>query len=266
MIGLWLILFFLLGAAIGSFLNVVADRLPAGRSIISPPSHCPECQHKLSAQDMIPIFSFLWLRRRCRYCKAPIPMRLLWVELGAGILFAFLYWSYGPGWELVVIAVYCCLFIVLLVTDLEHNILPDKIIYPGMVIALILAISGSIFGFGLTGVTGSGFKLWIVNAAMGGGIGFLLLFIPALIYRGGMGGGDIKLAALIGLVTGFPLVFVAMFLAIVSGGLAAAIMLLAKLKRRKDTMPFGPFLCLASMATLFWGNDLLNWLAFHLSL
>jgi len=193
-------------------------------------------------------------------------MRSFWVELGTGILFAFLYWSYGLGWELVVIAVYCCLFIVLLITDLEHNMLPNKIIYPGMVIALILAISGSIFGFELEGVTGSSSRLWIINAVMGGGIGFLLLLIPALIYRGGMGGGDIKLAGLIGLVTGFPLVFVAMFLAIVSGGLAAAIMVLAKLKSRKDTMPFGPFLCLATIATLFWGSDLLNWLAFHLNL
>jgi leader peptidase (prepilin peptidase)/N-methyltransferase len=263
---LWLILLFLLGAAIGSFLNVVADRLPAGRSIISPPSHCPECQHKLSAQDMIPIFSYLWLRRRCRYCKAPIPMRLLWVELGTGVLFAFLYWNYGLGWELGIIAFYCCLFIALLVTDLEHNMLPNKIIYPGMVIALILAILGSIFGFELTGVTGSSSRLWIINAAIGGGIGFGLLLIPALIYRGGMGWGDVKLAGLIGLVTGFPLVFVAMFLAIVSGGLTAAILVLVKLKSRKDTIPFGPFLCLATIATLFWGNDLLNWLTFHLNL
>ena len=266
MIGLWLILFFLLGAAIGSFLNVLTDRLPAGMSLVSPPSHCPECQRRLSARDVVPIFSYLWLKRRCRYCKSPIPIRLFWVELGTGLLFAFLYWNYGLGWELLIIAVYCCLFIALLITDLEHNVLPNKIIYPGMVIALILAVLGSIFDFGLTGVTGLGFRLWIVNAVIGGGIGFVLLLIPALIYRGGMGGGDIKLAGLIGLVTGFPLVFVALFLAIVSGGLAAAIMVLAKLKRRKDTIPFGPFLCVATMVTLFWGSDLLNWLASHLSL
>jgi leader peptidase (prepilin peptidase)/N-methyltransferase len=193
-------------------------------------------------------------------------MRSFWVELGTGILFAFLYWNYGLDWELGLIAFYCCLFIVLLITDLEHNMLPNKIIYPGMVIALILAISGSVFGFGLTGVTGSSSRLWIVNTAIGGGIGFILLLIPALIYRGGMGWGDVKLAGLIGLVTGFPLVFVAMFLAIVSGGLTAAILVLAKLKRRKDTIPFGPFLCLATMATLFWGSALLNWVTFHLNL
>lgn len=193
-------------------------------------------------------------------------MRLLWVEVGTGAWFAFLYWNYGFSWELGIIAFYCCLFIVLLVTDLEHNTLPNKIIYPGMVIALILAIAGSIFGFGLTGVTISSSRPWIIDAVIGGGIGFGLLLIPALIYRGGMSWGDIKLAGLIGLVTGFPLVFIAMFLAIVSGGLTAAILILVKLKSRKDTIPFGPFLSLATMATLFWGNGLLNWLTFRPSL
>lgn len=262
MISLWLVLFFLLGAAVGSFLNVVADRLPAGKSIISPPSHCPNCQRKLSAKDMIPIFSYLWLRRRCRYCGATIPMRLFWVELGTAVLFTFLYWHYGLGWELTIVALYCCLFIALLVIDLEHGILPNKIVYPGMAIALIVAILGSIFGFEPRGVADSGFGLGVVDAAIGGGIGLGLLLIPALIYRGGMGWGDIKLAGLIGLVTGFPLVFVAMFLAIVSGGLVAGVLLLLKLKGRKEAIAFGPFLSLAAMATLFWGSDLLNWLAF----
>jgi len=239
---------------VGSFLNVVADRLPAGRSIVSPSSHCPECRRSLSAKDMVPIFSYIWLRGRCRYCGVSIPMRLFWVELAVGVLFAFLYWYYGLGWELLVVAFYCCLFVVLLVIDLEHSILPNKIVYPGMGVALAVALAAE---FVLVGV-GPGIK----SAAIGGGIGLGLLLIPALIYRGGMGWGDVKLAALIGLVTGFPLVLVAMFLGIVSGGLVAAILLLFKLKGRKDAMPFGPFLSLAAMATLFWGSDLLNWLGF----
>ena len=186
-------------------------------------------------------------------------MRLFWVELGMGILFAFLCWHYGLGWELAIVTFYCCLFIILLVIDLEHGILPNKIIYPGMVIALVVAILGSMFGFEPSGVTDSGFELWIVDAAIGGSIGFGLLLIVALIFRGGMGGGDIKLAGLIGLVTGFPLVFVAMFLAVVGGGLVGGVLLLLKLKGRKETIPFGPFLALAAIATLFWGNGLLDW-------
>ncbi|HEX76108.1 MAG TPA: prepilin peptidase [Dehalococcoidia bacterium] len=244
MTGLWLFLFFLLGAAVGSFLNVVADRLPLGKSIISPPSHCFACRRQLSIKDLVPIFSYLWLKGRCRYCGVSISKRLFWVELGTGILAAFLYWHYGLGWELAMVAFYCCLFLVLLVIDLEHGILPNRIVYPGMVIALIMAV-----------VAEPGIK----NAAIGGGIGLGLLLIPALVYRGGMGWGDVKLAGLVGLVTGFPLVFVAIFLAIISGGLIAGILLLLKLKRRKEAIAFGPFLSLAAMATLFWGNSLLGW-------
>jgi leader peptidase (prepilin peptidase)/N-methyltransferase len=258
---MWLALFFLLGAAVGSFINVVADRLPAGKSIISPPSHCSECQYKIPARYNIPIFSYLWLRGHCRNCGATIPRRLFWVELGTAILFAFLYWHYGLGWELALVALYCCLFIILLLIDLEHNILPNKIVYPAMLFAIVIAALGSIFGFEPSAIAGIGFRLWIVDAAIGGGIGFVLLLLPALFYRGGMGWGDIKLAALIGLVTGFPLVILAMLLAMFSGGLVAAILLLSKLKSRKDTIPFGPFLALAAMATLFWGNNLLHWLA-----
>ena len=159
---------------------------------------------------------------------------------------------------------YCCLFIALLIVDLEHGILPNKIVYPGMVMALVLAALGSVCGFEPRVVSDSGFGLWVVDAAIGGGIGFGLLLIVALISRGGMGGGDVKLAGLIGLVTGFPLVFVAMCLGVVSGGLVAGVLLagvllVTKVKKRKETIPFGPFLALAAVARLFWGNSLLGW-------
>src|SRR4030042_5417939 len=211
---LWSVLFFFIGAALGSFMNVVADRLPAGKSIISPPSHCSDCQYRIPATDNIPIFSYLWLRGKCHNCGATIPMRLFWVELGTAAMFAFLYWHYGLGWELALVAFYCCLFIVLLLIDLEHRILPNKIVYPGMIIALVIAALGSVFGFEPSYTANTGFRLWIVDAAIGGGIGFGLLFLVAFLSRGGMGWGDVKLAALIGLVTGFPLFFIALFLAI----------------------------------------------------
>lgn len=258
MVVLWVVIFFVFGAAIGSFLNVVADRLPAGKSIISPPSHCPECQHSIPARDNIPVFSYLWLRGHCRNCGAAIPMRLFWVELGVGLLFAFLYWHYGFVWESALVAFYCCLFVILLVTDLEHGIIPNKIAYPGIGIALVVATTGSIFGFVPGNVVGLGPRLWIVNAAIGGGIFFGFLLIVVIASRGGMGWGDVKLAGLVGLVTGFPLVLVAMFLAFVGGGLIAVILLLLKVKTRKDAIPFGPFISLAAMATLFWGQDILR--------
>jgi leader peptidase (prepilin peptidase)/N-methyltransferase len=257
---MWLALFFFLGAAVGSFINVVADRLPAGKSIISPPSHCSECQYRIPARDNIPIFSYLWLRGHCRNCGATIPRRLFWVELGTAVLFAFLYWHYGFSWELALVALYCCLFVILLLIDLEHKILPNKIVYPAMIFAIVIAALGSIFGFEPRGIADTGFRLWIVDAAIGGSTGFGLLLLIALLSRGGMGWGDVKLAGLIGLVTGFPLIFLALFLGMVSGGITAAILLISKLKSRKDAIPFGPFLSLAAMATLFWGSNLLNWL------
>ena len=124
------IVFALFGIAVGSFLNLCIDRLPTGRSLLYPPSHCDACQHRLSVKDLIPIFSYLWLHRRCRYCQAAIPQRVFWVEVGSGLLFALLYWYYGLSIELAVTAFYCCLFMVLGVIDLEHRLILNKITYP----------------------------------------------------------------------------------------------------------------------------------------
>jgi len=225
------VFFALLGAFVGSFLNVCIDRLPAGKSVVYPPSHCDACRHRLTPKDLVPVFSYLWLRRRCRYCQAPIPRRLLWVEVGSGLLFAFTYWHYGLSVDFAVITSYCCLFIVLMVIDWEHKLILNKIVYPAMVVALIISIflpslpSSSIIGFALSWPAG-------VNGVIGGAIGFALLLIPALIYRGGIGWGDVKIAALIGLITGFPLVFVALLIGVVLGGVVAGILLLLKIKKR----------------------------------
>lgn len=239
------VLFFLLGAAIGSFLNVCIDRLPAGKSLVFPPSHCDACQHRLLPKDLIPVFSYLILRGRCRYCRAAITRRILWVEVLSGVLIVFLYWRYGLSFGFAINAFYCCLFIVLAVIDLEHRLILNKIVYPASAVALIIGVFLPHPG--------------IVNGVIGGAIGFVLLLIPALICSRGMGWGDVKMAALIGLVTGFPLVFVSLIMAIVLGGLVAVFLLLLRIKRRKETIPFGPFLSLATVATLLWGSDILNW-------
>ncbi len=247
--GVWIAVFALLGVAIGSFLNVCIDRLPAHQSLVFPASHCTSCQRRISLKDLIPVFSYLWLRGRCRYCQAPIPKRLLWVEIGTGAILAFLYWYYGFGIELAVIAFYFCLFLVLLVIDLEHHLILNKVVYPSIVVALAL----SIFLPELDSVPS------VASAATGGAIGLGLFLLITVVSRGGMGWGDVKMAALIGLVTGFPLIFVALLLAVVLGGLVAWILILLKVRSRKQSIPFGPFLALATMATLLWGSDILNW-------
>ncbi|MFC1908022.1 prepilin peptidase [Chloroflexota bacterium] len=247
------VVFGLLGVAVGSFLNVVIDRLPTRQSLLHPASHCPVCQHRIFPRDLIPVLSYIWLQGRCRYCRAPIPRRVLWVELGTGLMFAFTYWYYGLSTELAITAFYGCIFIAIGVIDLEHKLILNKIVYPAVVVALIVSIllpQPEIISLPWLGA---------VNGIIGGAIGFVLLLIIALISRGGMGLGDVKMAALIGLVTGFPLVFVALFLGIVLGGLVAGILLLLKIKKRKEAIPFGPFLSLATITTLLWGSNILSW-------
>lgn len=255
--------FALLGVVVASFLNVCIDRLPNKESLLFPASHCTSCHHRLAVKDLIPIFSYLWLRGRCRYCQSPIPRRMLWVEIGTGVLFAYLYWHYGLSVELAVAALYCGLLIALMVIDLEHGLILNKLVYPSMVVALIISIflppskiaytDGTLALF-LNSLPQSG----IAQAAIGGSIGLVLFLLIVIISKGGMGWGDVKMAALIGLVTGY-LVFFALFLAVILGGVLAGILLLLKIKRRKQGIPFAPFLSLATIATLLWGTNILNW-------
>ena len=245
-------LFFVLGLITGSFLNVCIDRLPRDKSIVKPPSHCDACQHRLGIKDLIPVFSYLRLRGRCRYCQASVPGKLVWVELAAGLIFALLYLHYRLSPELAVMIFYGCLFIVVFVIDLEQGLILNKIIYPAMVVALLLALYPWPW---LTQIIQPG----IASAALGGGIGFALFFLIAVVSRGGMGWGDVKLVGLIGLATGFPLVFFAIVLGAVLGGLVAVALVIARKRTFKQTLPFGPFLALGAMITLLWGSNLLTW-------
>jgi len=247
-----IIIFGLLGIAIGSFLNVCIDRLPEGQSLLHPPSHCPTCKRRLAPKDLIPVFSYLWLRARCRYCRAPIPRRILWVELGTGLMFAFLWWHYGLTPELGIVSLYFCLLAVILVIDLERGVILNKVVYPAAAIALIIAALTSI-----TDVSTS--NPGIVKALIGGGLGLGLMLLVALVSRGGIGWGDVKMAGLVGLITGFPLVLVSLLLAVVAGGIIATALLLLKLKRRKQAIAFGPFLSVGAMVTLLWGTSILSW-------
>lgn len=245
----WIIFFALLGAVIGSFLNVVIDRLPQGQSISYPPSHCNSCQKRLGTKDLIPIISYLWLKGRCRYCGAAITKRILWVEISNAALFAYLFWYFDFGGELAVAAFYGCIFLVLFVIDLERGLLLNKIIYPSAVIALLL----SIFASSLEIVPSIG------SAAGGGAAGLGLFLAIAIISRGGMGFGDVKMAALIGLAVGWPLVFEAILLAVIGGGLLAVALMLSRAKGRRQSIAFGPFLALGAIATLIHGEAIMDW-------
>ena len=250
--GLLLALFAILGLAMGSFLNVCIDRLPGRRSIISPPSACDACNHKLGVRDMVPLFSYLWLRGRCRYCRAPIPRRLPAVELAMGVVFSLLYWYYGLSLMLGFSLIYALLLTLIFVIDIERQLILDTVVYPGM--GLALAFSLFYPGFSpfdpLEGVK---------QAALGGAIGLVLMLIAFLISRGGMGFGDVKMAALVGLIVGFPRVFIALFLSVIAGGLVAGVLLAARLKTRRQPIPFGPFLAGGAMLVVVWGTQIQLW-------
>jgi leader peptidase (prepilin peptidase) / N-methyltransferase len=250
-----ILIFGILGSSLGSFMNVCVDRLPANKSLNYPPSHCDACQHRLSVPDLIPVISYIALQGRCRYCQAKIPLRVLWVELGTGIFTAFLFWYKGLTWEFAIIALYSYIYIVIALIDLQHKLILNKIVYPSLIVAL--AISPFFIKVGLvqTGPAGHG----IVNALIGAAVGFAFLLIPAVVTRGGMGLGDVKMAALIGLTTGFGEVLVAVLGGVILGGVTAIFLLIFHIKERKEAIPFGPFLSIATIITLLWGTGILKW-------
>ncbi|MCX6013622.1 MAG: A24 family peptidase, partial [Chloroflexi bacterium] len=156
-----------------------------------------------------------------------------------------LYLKFGLNRELAISLVYLSILITISVIDLEHQLILNILVYPGIILALIFSLLWPGLG--------------IVNALIGGGIGFILMLLPYVIYPKGMGAGDVKLALMAGLMTGYPVVFVSILLAIVTGGIVAIFLLVTRLKKRTEPIPFGPFLAGAAMISLLWGSDILKW-------
>jgi leader peptidase (prepilin peptidase)/N-methyltransferase len=235
----------LLGAAIGSFLNVVILRLPRGQSLVRPPSHCGSCGKAIRWFDNLPILSFLWLRGRCRDCRARISWRYPAIEATTALLFALTYYHMGWGLELVGAWLLLAVLIAIAVIDLEHQIIPDAISLPAIAAGLALSF-----------VTPS--RSWI-DALLGVLVGAAIPFTVIVLSRGGMGGGDIRLGAVIGAFLGWKLAALTFFLAVVLGGLVGTVLLITGLRGRKDRIPFGPFLAASAVLSLFWGHAVLRW-------
>lgn len=247
----WIIFFFILGTEIGSFLNVVIDRLPEeGKSLIKPPSHCDNCQTKLKPVDLFPLISYLWLRGRCRYCGIHIPWRVFLVELATGLTLALLFWGYGWNHEFWIFSVYGCLMIAIFVIDLNTQLILNKMTYPACVFALATVPLRDELNY-IESVSG--------NILIGGAFGFFLLLMIVILSRGGMGIGDVKMAALMGFALGFPHIMVGLFVGIMAGGVAAVMLLAMKRKGRKQAIPFGPFLAIGFMSALIFGDTLWDW-------
>ncbi|MDQ7842936.1 MAG: prepilin peptidase [Armatimonadota bacterium] len=237
------VLIFALGAALGSFLNVVIYRLPRRRSLVSPRSQCPSCGTPIAARDNIPLLSFLLLRGRCRYCRRPIGWRYPLVELLTAVLLTLLWLREGPTLQFAAAAVFVLLLIPIFFIDLEHRIVPNALSYPGIVLGLLLAVPQGRFADALF-------------AGAGAGAVFLLI---AILSRGGMGGGDIKLAVVMGAFLGWPAIAFALLVAFTTGALVGVVLLATGRRGRRDPIPFGPFLALGAVVAWLTASTVIAW-------
>ena len=239
------VFFMIFGLVIGSFLNVLGLRVQKGLSIISPPSHSEGCNRRLTALDLVPVFSYLFLRGKCRSCGAKIGFFHPLMELLTGVLYAFAYLHFGFTLELVVAILFISLLIIITVSDIAYMLIPDKVLLPFGILLIISRIFSPLNPW------------W--DAFVGAVIGFGILFLIAFVSKGGMGGGDIKLFFVIGLVLGSKLTILALFVSSIIGLVAGVSQLVWKKKGRKHPVPFGPWIALGSVVTYFYGTDILEW-------
>ncbi len=271
-------LLFILGLSIGSFLNVLIDRIPNDESPFKGRSYCDKCKKTLKWYDSIPLISYLYLKGRCRYCRSHISFYYPLVEIVTGVMFviafAYVYGLQSTDYSLpfstfnsqLSIFIYSLFilssFIVIFFTDLKYGIIPDKIVYSSTVISFLYLIP---FGF----AQGELNTKYLILGSLLSGLGafgfFLALF---LITKGkGMGFGDVKLAFLIGIILGFPKIIVAFYLAFLTGALVGSILIIwGKKKLKGGTIPFGPFLIIGAVLSLFFGEKIIHlvslWLNF----
>lgn len=239
-----LVFWTILGLVLGSFFNVVIHRLPRGESIVTPPSHCPVCGHRLGVADLIPVLSYLLLKGRCRHCEVRIPPGYLIVELVTGTAFALIFLQHGLTFQTPSYSIFASLLIIAAGIDYHHGIIPNLIVTIGLVIALPFIL--------LTDVVGT--SAAVIGLAVSGG----LMLAVLLISRGGMGMGDVKLTAMIGLYLGLPRTMLGLFLAFAVGALAGITLVMLNKKTRQDSIAFGPYLAGGALISLLWGESLLD--------
>jgi leader peptidase (prepilin peptidase)/N-methyltransferase len=244
------ILIFVLGLCIGSFLNVCIYRVPESKSIVHPRSMCPNCHTLIPSYDNIPVLSYLWLKGRCRQCKVKIPFRYPMIELLGGLTALGTYLKFGLTWEALIYYTFIAVLLVVTFIDLDHRIIPDIITLPG--IPLCFAAS-----FALPEIT---YKAALIGILAGGGSLFLVAWTYSLITKKeGMGGGDIKLLAMMGGIIGWKGVLFTIFVGSLAGTLAGLAVMLQSRKGMKLAVPFGPFLSIGGITYIFFGMPLITW-------
>jgi len=265
------ILVFIFGSVVGSFLNVCIHRMPLGESVVWPHSHCPKCQKKIPTYDNIPFLSYIILKGRCRFCHEKISLRYPLVELLTALMFLVVFNRYGLSYDFFIFIVFICGLIIATFVDIQHRIIPDEISVGGIIFGFILT---AIKGFNLRPVSYDTRPMFdsLLGIIVGGGIIYLTGKLFDLVYfkilkrppiqgeTESMGGGDVKLLAMIGAFLGWQKVIFVFFLAPFFGAVVGMINLLAK---KDHTIPYGPFLSFAAIFSIFWMDKIIRLILPH---
>lgn len=258
MIMIFPITVFIFGTIIGSFLNVCIGRIPNDESVVFPPSHCPKCKASIAFYDNLPLLSYLWLRGKCRACHKPISPRYFFVELLTGLVALALYSRFGLSYTFIVSFVFAAGLIVISFIDLAVRIVPDVISLPGIIVGLVFSVIGYFVFTDAFEIVPTPLSS-LIGIIVGGGF----LLATAWIYEkitgvDGMGGGDIKLLAMIGAFLGWPSIPVTLFIASVLGSVIGVALMVATGAGRRLALPFAPFLCSGALIYLFYGEALIR--------
>ncbi len=251
---------FFMGSIVGSFLNVCIYRMPREGSVVVPRSYCPHCKRGIFWYDNIPFFSFLILGGKCRFCRQPISPRYLLIEGLTASSFLFVYRTFGPTPLFLIYAAWMSGLIAASFIDLEHQIIPDSISLGGLVVGMIV----SFLYPPLHGTASRWMSLWhsSIGALVGGGSIFLIGLIGNFVFKKeSMGGGDVKLLAMVGALLGWRAALLAFFIAPFFGSVVGITL---KIRKGAEIIPYGPFLSLGSIIALFWGEAILRHLGFIL--
>jgi leader peptidase (prepilin peptidase)/N-methyltransferase len=245
----WAIVLFILGAVVGSFLNVCIHRIPREESIVFPSSRCPHCRHAIAWYDNIPLFSYIFLRGRCRSCQEAISGRYFLIEALTAVMALFTYWKFGISLAFLAAFLFVATLIVITFIDIEHQIIPHEIVLPGIPLFLLAAV----FIMGIP----------LFDAFLGIMIGIGSLYLIAVYYEQltgteGMGGGDVNLMGMLGAFLGWKSLLFVLMTGAFTGAAVGIIMMINKGKTMKYAVPFGPFLSLGAVVYLFWGRAIVN--------
>lgn len=241
---------FLLGACVGSFLNVVIDRAPEGRSLLRPRSACDQCGRALHTAELIPIVSYIALRGRCRTCSNRIPIRVVIVEIATASLFLGLALQHQLDPEFWALAAATALMIAIFFIDWERGLILNSLTYPAAAIALAVSPLWPQLGFDREFLGNGGAFSSFMNSAISGVGAYLGFYLIYMASRGGFGMGDVKMALMMGFIVGYPGIVAATWIGVIAGGVVAIALIAAKIKGRKETIAFGPFLAVGMIVVI----------------